>query len=119
MIMTLDETILELYRWSSITLDPHHRDAMDSALYYLESLGVDYSRGLKFTQDQDIYIVHHDSGARLGEILQGDDGYYIFYPSLPCTGFWKAYVLHGIALKMHELNKAWDKQVQDDPLIGE
>lgn len=117
--MTLEETILELYRWSSITLDPHHQEAQDSAIYYLESLGVDYSRVLKFTQDQGIYTVHHDSGAHLGELLQGDDGYYVFYPSQSCTGFWEAYVLHGIARKLHELNKDWDKQVQNDLLIGE
>lgn len=49
----------------------------------------------------------------LGEIEQGDDGYYHFWPRRDRVGYWDTDFLRKLADVIDELNKVWDNQVKE------
>lgn len=67
---------------------------------------------MKFTKQNDgTYLVEADNGVKAGEILQGDDGYYQFWPE-PRAGYWPAYAMRAIADKVDEINAPWEAEIQ-------
>ena len=63
-------------------------------------------------------LAYHGSVC-VGEILTGDDGFYIFYPNDKGNrGFWSEYMLFGLGELLREINEPWQKQIDRDPRIN-
>lgn len=59
------------------------------------------------------YDITYDNGVSLGELEQGVDGYYYWWPVHPSTdGCYPSHVLLSIANALVALNAAWDREVQ-------
>ena len=56
-------------------------------------------------------VVYHQNGADIGSFEVGDDGYYVFWPNTSRQGYWDAYLLQAISVRLFELNKSWDDQI--------
>jgi hypothetical protein len=52
-----------------------------------------------------------------GDIIQGDDGYYVFWPK-ESHGALSPWMLRAIADELDRRNEPWDKIIQTDPAIG-
>ncbi len=58
------------------------------------------------------YEVYYNNGMLLGSIYQEIDGYFVFLPILR-QGYWDGPVLEQIAKYLEDLNKEWDKEIQE------
>ena len=63
------------------------------------------------------YRVHHYNGVIVGDLLKGDDGYYVWWPIPDRHGYIPEHVLRELADKLQELNEDWDNIIQSDPNI--
>jgi hypothetical protein len=73
---------------------------------------------IKLIQQGTIYLAYWKNGVPVGEILMGDDGYYDWWPCFDRGGCLTEGFLLAMYNTLHELNKAWDEQIQNDPRIG-
>ena len=55
--------------------------------------------------------VYYQNGVDIGSFEVGDDGYYVFWPNTSNQGYWDAYILQAISVRLFELNKSWDDQI--------
>lgn len=53
-----------------------------------------------------------------GDFVQGDDGYYVYWPDSTNRGSLSETDLRILADHIHKLNEPWDKIIQSDPRIG-
>lgn len=53
-----------------------------------------------------------------GDFVQGDDGYYVFWPDSHNHGALSPADLRILADHIDKLNEPWDKIIQSDPRIG-
>ena len=58
--------------------------------------------------------LHTDKGTILGTFEMDVDGYFYFWRNEKLTGCDSSYVLRGIADKLDEVNKEWDKHLKNN-----
>lgn len=56
-------------------------------------------------------------GLALGWLYCEIDGYYVYDINPTLRGYTPGWLLRAIADKLDELNKEWDKKIQEDPTI--
>jgi len=69
---------------------------------------------LKLVKNESVYCVYFYNDVYLGNFEKVEDGYYVYWPELARHGYFTGYVLEAIADKLYELNKDWDRIVQED-----
>ena len=69
---------------------------------------------LTFIEHNGKYNILYENGVYLGDIIQKEDGFYDWWPPFPSNGgCWSSYVLREIADKIDELNKPYEKELED------
>lgn len=64
------------------------------------------------------YDVTWPNGEYIGQFIMGVDGYFNYWPKGSNGGYYDEGFLYAIADHLKELNREWDKQVQNDPAIS-
>jgi len=59
------------------------------------------------------FSVTYINGVDLGALVKEVDGFYVWYPNRKQYGFWSAYVLRDLADILDDLNKDYEKEINE------
>lgn len=78
-----------------------------------------YSKHLYLVKENKGYykVCERKSGSHFADFLMKEDGFYDYWPVLGKQGYFPAYMLRAMADALDDLNKDWDSQIQNDPVL--
>lgn len=63
-------------------------------------------------QGYQVICVEASNGIKLGELIEGVDGYWAFFPEMR-GGYWEGWILRELADKLDAINRPWDRALRD------
>jgi hypothetical protein len=51
------------------------------------------------------------NGVDIGQLIVGDDGFWVYWPDSKRQGFWASHMMRALADAMDELNKPWEDEI--------